>query len=150
MLIDIYLKNFVIVKSLSLQFDSGLSILTGETGAGKSIWVDAVAVALGERADTQYIGTFDTDCEIVLNFDISRLPWVQEWLKNEGFEAGDTCLIRRVIDLKSPARNKINGVPCTVSQLKQLGGQLVHVHSQHQHQALLQKDYQMRSLDRFA
>lgn len=150
MLTHIHIQNYVIVDSLSLDFKSGLNVLTGETGAGKSIWVDAVGLALGDRADTNAIRQNETQCDITLCFDLSHIPSAKQWLCDQQLESDDECIIRRVIQHDGPSRSTINGRPCPLSLLREFSQHVLTTHGQHQQQALLKRDYQRSMLDRFA
>ncbi len=150
MLTHMHLHNFAIVPSLSLDFFQGFSVLTGETGAGKSIWIGAMGLVLGERADPSLVGPNAEFCDISLSFDLSQLPKAYAWLLENDFASEQECLIRRMISRKGTSKNTINGIPCSVLQLKKLGDFLIQIHSQHQHQTLLKKDMQRQTLDHFA
>lgn len=149
MLTHIQLQHFAIVDQLELTFHPGFCVLTGETGAGKSIWVDAISMALGQRADTSVIRNPHDRCDISLCFDITQNTAAQAWLHAQDLEA-DCCIIRRVIARQGPAKSTINGVAFPLQQVKALADLLIHIHSQHQQQALLQPDQQRAALDRFA
>ena len=123
------LRDFVIVRSLDLEFSNGLSVLTGETGAGKSILIDALQLALGERADAGVVREGATRCEISAEFDTTA-P-VQLWLQAAGFEAGDSLLLKRTIDAQGKSRAWINGSAATATQLREVSEWLVDIHGQH-------------------
>lgn len=150
MLTHIHIQNFTIVKSLSLDFQAGLNILTGETGAGKSIWVDAVGLALGDRADNNAIRHGEDRCDITLCFDISKNTPAKHWLKTHEFEADGECILRRTLSRNASSRATINGTPCPLQLLKQFSTLVLDAHSQHQHQTLLKRDAQRHKLDAFA
>lgn len=150
MLTHIHIKNFVIVKSLSLDFQNGLHVLTGETGAGKSIWIDAIAIALGGRADAQLIYAGEKTGEITVCFDLRKLPEAKAWLTSHDLPTDDECVIRRVIDLEKPSRTTLNGTPVPQQWVRELSETLLSIHGQHQHQLLLKSDYQRNLIDRFA
>lgn len=156
MLTHIHIQNFTIIESLTLDFNQGLSVLTGETGAGKSIWIDAVGYALGARADNNAIRQGQSRCEITLCFDLSDNAAAQEWLRaqdyddeGEGEDVGE-CLIRRVIARDGPSRASVNGRPCPLQSLRELGALLLNIHGQHENQALLKRTAQQQRLDAFA
>ncbi|MEN9539532.1 MAG: putative repair ATPase [Pseudomonadota bacterium] len=131
----IVLRDFVIVAELELEFDAGFSVLTGETGAGKSILVDALQLATGGRADLGAIREGAARAEVSAEFDLSAAS--QRWLLECGFEASaDSLLLRRVVDAQGKNRAWINGSPCTVGQLRELGEQLLDIHGQHAWQSL--------------
>lgn len=149
MLIRLSLRHFVIVKSLDLDIESGFTVLTGETGAGKSILLDALGLLLGERADANMVAQGADKADVSAEF-ISN-PNIAAWLE-EAELAGDedTVLIRRTIDATGKSRAFINGVSATLIQLRELGEQLVHIHGQHAHQQLLKAAAQRNLLDEHA
>ncbi|WP_264770534.1 DNA repair protein RecN [Coxiella burnetii] len=150
MLTHIHIKNFIVVESLSLDFDKGLTVLTGETGAGKSIIVDAVNLALGERADTAIIRKEADQCDISLCFDISNNSDAQAWLKAKDFADGFDCIVRRIIFPDGRSRSTINGHPCTQQLIREFAHFILQIHGQHQHQTLLKRERQQQWLDNFA
>ena len=151
MLKHLSIKDFVIVDRIELDFMPGFTVLTGETGAGKSILIDAVTLALGERGDASQIRHGCERAEINLTFDISRLPGLQQWLDDNDLQGDpDSCLMRRIIETSGRSRSYINGHAVTLQQLRTAGEYLVAIHSQHAHQSLLQKDAQRELLDAFA
>jgi len=151
MLKQLSIRNFVIVELMELDFSSGFTVLTGETGAGKSIMIDALSLALGERGDANQIRQGCERAEISALFDIEALSELQSWLEQNGLD-GDpgSCLLRRVLDNSGRSRAFINGHSATLQQLRTAGEFLVAIHSQHAHQALLQKTAQRDLLDAFA
>ncbi|PZP61127.1 MAG: DNA repair protein RecN [Azospira oryzae] len=142
------IRDFVIVDEAELQFAGGFTALTGETGAGKSILIDALALVLGERADAGVVRAGAARAEVAAEFDVSRLPQVEAWLAESGFE-GDPgiCLLRRVVEAGGRSRAFVNGALATVQQLKAVGELLVDIHGQHAHQSLLRGGYQREVLD---
>lgn len=151
MLKHLSIKDFVIVDRIELDFMPGFTVLTGETGAGKSILIDAVTLALGERGDASQIRHGCERAEINVTFDISRLPGLQQWLDDNDLQGDpDSCLMRRIIETSGRSRSYINGHAVTLQQLRTAGEYLVAIHSQHAHQSLLQKDAQRELLDVFA
>ncbi|QOJ23028.1 MAG: DNA repair protein RecN [Gammaproteobacteria bacterium] len=151
MLKQLSIKDFVIVDQVDLDFMSGFTVLTGETGAGKSILIDALTLALGERGDASQIRHGCERAEINVTFDISHLPALQQWLDEHDLQGDpDSCLMRRIIETGGRSRNYLNGHAVTLQQLRMAGEYLVAIHSQHAHQALLQKDAQRELLDAFA
>ncbi|MBP6902274.1 MAG: DNA repair protein RecN [Burkholderiaceae bacterium] len=135
MLRRLALRDFVIVPSLELDFHAGFSVLTGETGAGKSILVDALQLALGTRADAGVVREGAARAEVSAEFD--RPPALADWLEQAGFEAGDEMLLlRRSVDAQGKSRAWINGSPATVAQLREVAEQLVDIHGQHAWQSL--------------
>lgn len=150
MLTQIQVKDFALIDTLTLELEPGLTVLTGETGAGKSIIIDALELALGERADAQAIRHGAERCEINVSFALSQLPQAKQWLQDHELSSDDECIIRRVISQDGRSRNMINGTPCTLQMLRELGSLLISIHGQHQHQALLKRDQQRQLLDDFA
>ena len=142
-------RDFVIVEHLELEFAAGFTVLTGETGAGKSILIDALSLALGERADAAMVRPGSARSEIAAEFDIGAHPALPLWLEeNElaGDEAG-SCLLRRVVDSAGRSRAFINGRTVTLQQLREAGSRLVDIHAQHAHQSLLSAPAQRELLD---
>ncbi len=147
MLRHLTLRDFVIVDRLELEFSAGFGTLTGETGAGKSILIDALALALGERGDAGVVRAGCDKAEIAATFDVAALPDVAAWLDENGLDAGDELLLRRVVDANGRSRAWINGSSATVQQLREVGEWLVDIHGQHAHQSLLRADAQRQLLD---
>ncbi len=147
MLQHLTLRDFVIVDRLELEFSAGFGTLTGETGAGKSILIDALALALGERADAGVVRAACDKAEIAATFDIAALPVVTCWLEENGLAAEGELLLRRVIDASGRSRAWINGSSVTIQQLREVGEWLVDIHGQHAHQSLLRPDAQRQLLD---
>ncbi len=150
MLTHIHIWNFAIVEQLDIEFESGLTVLTGETGAGKSILLDALNLALGDRADTSVIRHGSDKAEISVTFSLNDCAEAGNWLAEHEMQSEDECIIRRTINRNGPSRAFINGIPATVQQLRELGEMLVDLHGQHEHQSLLQRDIQRRLLDDYA
>lgn len=150
MLIRLSLRHFVIVKSLDLDVESGFTVLTGETGAGKSILLDALGLLLGERADASLVSAGADKADIFAEFLVHDA--VQVWLHQQELSADDSdvVLIRRVIDAQGKSRAFINGIAVTLTQLRDLGEQLVNIHGQHAHQLLLKPASQCDLLDNHA
>lgn len=147
MLLHLAIRNFVIVDHLELDFSQGFGALTGETGAGKSILIDALALALGERADPGVLRAGADKAEIAATFDVSSLPIVQSWLAEQDLEAEGELILRRVVDSNGRSRAYINGSASTIQQLREVGEYLVDIHGQHAHQSLLRADAQRALLD---
>ncbi|MCJ0765323.1 DNA repair protein RecN [Variovorax terrae] len=144
----ITLRDFVIVRELDLDLASGFGVLTGETGAGKSILIDALQLALGARADAAVVREGASRADISAEFDASET--LAFWLEEAGFEAGDALLLRRSVDTQGKSRAWINGSPATVSQLREAGEQLVDIHGQHAWQSLTRPDSVRALLDGYA
>ena len=150
MLRHLTLSNFVIVDRLELEFLTGFGALTGETGAGKSILIDALALTLGERADAGVVRSGCDKAEVAATFDVAGLPEVRSWLTANDLDGDDELLLRRVVDVGGRSRAYINGSPATVQQLREVGEWLVDIHGQHAHQSLLRPDAQRQLLDSHA
>ncbi len=151
MLQHLSIHDFILVDSLDIDFQSGLTVLTGETGAGKSILVDALSLVLGDRAETGVVRQGARRAEISAEFGLDGQPEVEVWLEQNGLE-GDPgqCLLRRVMEAEGRSRAFINGSPVTLTQLRDLGELLVDIHGQHAHHALLKTSVQRELLDEFA
>lgn len=147
MLLTLSIRNFVIVEALELEFAPGFTVLTGETGAGKSILIDALLLALGERGDADVVRESAARAEITAGF--RAVPTVAEWLGGQALESEDEdlLLVRRTIDATGRSRAFINGTPVTLAQLRELGELLLDVHGQHAHQSLLKPAAQLALLD---
>jgi len=150
MLSHIHLKNFAIIETLDLELKSGMTALTGETGAGKSILIDAIGLVLGDRADSGVVRHGADKAEITLTIDIEQSPAAQIWLKEQDLDEDEQCILRRIILASGKSRAWINGSPCNLTMLRQLGEQLVDIHGQHEHQSLMKKDMQRQMLDDYA
>lgn len=150
MLSHIHLKNFAIIEQLNLELNPGMTALTGETGAGKSILIDAIGLVLGDRAESGVVRHGAEKAEITLSVDINDTPTAHQWLKKQDLDDDEQCILRRVITAQGKSRAWINGSPCNLSMLRQLGEQLVDIHGQHEHQSLMKKDMQRQMLDDYA
>jgi len=149
MLTHLNIKNFAVVQCLSIDLHAGLSVITGETGAGKSIAVDALGLVLGDRADNGIIRDGTERAEISASFDISSNTGAQQWLDEQGLDTDD-CILRRVLTRDGRSRAFINGSTATLAQLRDFGESLIDIHSQHEHQSLLDKASHRRLLDAYA
>ena len=149
MLTHLAIRDFVIVDRLELDFNAHFCALTGETGAGKSILIDALALALGDRADAGVVRAGCDKAEVAATFDIARLPAVKAWLENADLDVSDDLLLRRVVDIGGRSRAYINGSSATVQQLREVGEFLVDIHGQHAHQSLLRADAQRQLVDAY-
>ena len=150
MLSSIHIKDFAIIEQLDLDLLSGMTVVTGETGAGKSIMVDALSFALGARADSAVVRNGAKRAEISAVFDIKKLEPVQAWLDEQMLDDKDDCILRRVINHDGRSRAFINGQPVNLTQLSELGDFLVDIHGQHEHQSLFKPQTHLQLLDRFA
>ena len=149
MLSHITIKNLAVVDSLDLELHSGLTVLTGETGAGKSILIDALGLVLGDRAEASAIRHGAERADIAAEFDLQDKT-IEQWLENNELDSDGECLIRRTVNAKGRSRGFINGQPVPLQILRELGEQLVNIHGQNTHQALLKSDEQRLLLDNFA
>ncbi|MGA1456086.1 MAG: DNA repair protein RecN [Arenicellales bacterium] len=141
-------RNFVVVKQVQISFSAGLTVITGETGAGKSVMVDALAILLGNRASADLIRHGADQAEIQADFDIAKLPEAKNWLASMDLETEfGECTLRRVIHREKPSRGFINGRPVPIQSLKELGAFLADIHGQHEHHRLLQRTIQRAILD---
>lgn len=150
MLNQIHIRNFAIIDTLELDIDAGMTVMTGETGAGKSILVDALGLVLGDRADSDAVRHGAERAEICAYFDTRKLDSAQRWLKDHDLDNEEECVLRRIISAEGRSRGYINGSPVPLQQMKELGEMLVDIHGQHQHQSLLKADVQRQSLDDYA
>lgn len=147
MLRQLNLRDFVIVDTLDLVFESGFTVLTGETGAGKSILVDALALALGDRGDAGVVRAGAARAEISAEFEVAGLAALQVWLTENELDDDGNCLLRRVIDNSGRSRCFVNGRAVSAQQLREAGEFLVDIHGQHAHQSLLKAAAQRELLD---
>ncbi len=151
MLRSLNIRDFVIVEQLELEFETGFTVLTGETGAGKSILIDALALAVGERGDATVVRQGAERAEIAAEFDTAGLPLLKRWLEENDLEGeDDACLLRRVIDSGGRSRAFINGCSVTATQLREAGAFLIDIHGQHENQSLLRGTAQRELLDAYA
>ena len=147
MLTHIQIRNFAIIDELDLELQPGLTVITGETGAGKSIMIDAIGLALGDRADSDLVRAGADKAEISLTLDVQD-PVVAAWLQENDLDLDDTaCILRRVVTREGRSRAYINGSPAPLARLRELGDRLVNIHGQHDHQALLVAAEQRAILD---
>ncbi len=150
MLCRLDIRDFVLVDRLALEFDRGFTVLTGETGAGKSIMIDALAVVLGERADAGLVRQGSAKAEVSAEFLLADDASAHQFLERSELAEDGQCLLRRVIDVSGRSRAWINGRPVTVQQLRELGDLLVDIHGQHEHQSLSKPQSQRELLDAYA
>ncbi len=150
MLRSLSIRDFVIVDRMELEFSSGFTVLTGETGAGKSILIDALALVLGERAEAIAVRSGAERADISAEFDTAGHRQAGRWLaENDLSGEEDACLMRRVVEASGRSRGFVNGRPVTLAQLRELGEFLVDIHGQHQHQSLLRTAAQRELLDAY-
>ena len=151
MLLHLAVNNYAIVDHLEVELDHGMTVITGETGAGKSIMLDALALTLGDRADSGAVRPGADKADILATFDISNIPEAEQWLQQRDLSNGEQqVILRRVVTAEGRSRGYINGSPCPQQDLKQLGEMLIDIHSQHEHQSLLKTDTHRRLLDEYA
>ena len=149
MLMNLQVRDFAIVDRIDIELEPGMTVLTGETGAGKSILVDALGLVLGERGSAQLVRDGAKRAEFAAEFDVSALPMVTSWLEEQALDLDDDCLLRRVINADGRSRAFINGNSVPLSQLKALGELLLDIHGQHFHQSLGRRNIQRDLLDHF-
>ena len=147
MLLRLTIRDFVLVDRLELEFAAGFGTLTGETGAGKSILIDALSFVLGERADTGVIREGCDKAEVTAEFDIAALPAIRQQLNDNELDSGPELILRRVVEAGGRSRALINGTPVTLQQLREITDQLIDIHGQHAHQSLLKGDAQRAIVD---
>ena len=147
MLKRLYIKDYTLIDELDMEFYSGFSVITGETGAGKSIILGAIGLLLGNRADSKTIKDGCAKCTIEAEFDLTRYQLESFFTENDiDYDAGD-CIIRRELTAAGKSRAFINDTPVSLAQMRMLGEQLVDVHSQHQNLLLQQEDFQLNVVD---
>lgn len=149
MLMNLQVRDFAIVDRIDIEFEPGMTVLTGETGAGKSILVDALGLVLGERGNAQLVRDGAKRAEFAAEFDVSALPAVAAWLEEQALDLDGDCLLRRVINADGRSRAFINGNSVPLSQLKAIGELLLDIHGQHFHQSLGRREIQRDLLDHF-
>ncbi|MBU2917592.1 DNA repair protein RecN [Psychrosphaera sp. F3M07] len=150
MLLSLAIKNFAIVSQLEVNWHNQMTTITGETGAGKSIAIDALAQALGERSEASMVRANTDKAEVIAVFDITNLTSAQNWLKEHELFNDDECILRRVISKEGRSKAYINGSQVPASQLKGIGSLLVSIHGQHAHQLLTKPEHQRFMLDQYA
>ena len=150
MLVNLSISDLAVVQSLDLGLEPGMSVLTGETGAGKSILLTALGLALGDRADSGYVRPNSKRAEVNLEFDLSDAPLARQWLLDNELDDGELCLIRRTISDDGRSKAYINNTPVNLQTLQSLSRLLVEIHGQHAHLTLLDNDQQRSLLDNYA
>lgn len=146
MLKHLYIKNYALIDVLDIDFSSGFSVITGETGAGKSIILGAIGLLLGQRADSKAVKTNTQKCTIEAHFDVSRYG-MEQWFEAHDLDCDDECIIRRELTATGKSRAFINDTPIPLQVMRELGEMLVDVHSQHQNLLLQKEDFQLSVLD---
>jgi DNA repair protein RecN (Recombination protein N) len=149
MLTNLQVRNFAIIDKVEVEFANGMTVLTGETGAGKSILVDALGLVLGERGGTGLVRQGSKRAEFTAEFDLADLPLVSEWLADKALDSDDECVLRRVITEEGRSRAFVNGNAVPLQTLKALGEKLLDIHGQHFHQSLGKSTVQRELLDHF-
>lgn len=150
MLVQLVIRHYATIEHLDLDLRPGMTVITGETGAGKSIMVDALGLALGDRADSSAVRPGAERAEILAHFSLDDLPEARQWLQERDLDQEDVCLLRRIVTTEGRSRAYINGSLCSLNDLKTLGAYLVDIHSQHEHQSLLRAETHRRLLDEYA
>ncbi|HLV49201.1 MAG TPA: DNA repair protein RecN [Aliidiomarina sp.] len=150
MLNQLCVRNFAIVDDLIVDFQAGMSAITGETGAGKSIALDALSLCLGARSEAGFVREGADKAEISASFNIDTLPIVKSWLEARELDADDECLLRRTITAEGRSKAYINGAPVPIALLKEVGSHLVCLHGQHDHHQLMKPEHQLALLDQYA
>jgi DNA repair protein RecN (Recombination protein N) len=150
MLKHLYIRNFAIIDELELDFQKGMTALTGETGAGKSILLGALDLVLGDRADNDSIKQDAEFAEIVAEFDIKQLADVSAWLVSQELNADEECILRRRISKDGRSRAYINSTPVNLQVIRELAEMLIDIHGQHEHQSIMKSAVQRQLLDDFA
>ncbi len=150
MLAQLTISNFAIVRDLEVDFQRGMTAITGETGAGKSIAIDALALCLGGRAEADMVRPGAARADLCARFSLKDTPAARRWLEHNELEDGSECLLRRVINADGRSRGFINGTAVPLSQLRDLGQLLIQIHGQHAHQQLLRPEHQKHLLDGYA
>ncbi len=150
LLLSININNYTLVEELEIEFSRGTTAITGETGAGKSLVLDALSMALGDRADTSTIRQGKDRAQITASFDIGSISEAKHWLDEQDFSCDDQCILRRIYTQEGRSRGYINGQACTMQQLQQLGDILIDLHSQHEHQSLLRRPTHRKLVDEFS
>ncbi len=143
-------QNFALAHRIELDFADGMTVITGETGAGKSILLNALGLALGDRADTGGIAAGAERAEVCATFDLQQDADAIAWLSERDILTEDECILRRTVTKDGRSKGFINGTPVTVKEMKALGDMLIDIHSQHEHQSLLKRDTHRRLLDDYA
>lgn len=150
MLAHMTISNFAIVKTLQFELKPGMTTITGETGAGKSIAIDALGLCLGDRAEASMVRPNEDKAEISAAFLLANNQAARRWLEDNELSDGEECILRRVITKEGRSRGFINGSPVPASQQKALGQLLINIHGQHAHQQLMRPEYQQQMLDQYA
>lgn len=149
MLNHLSITSLTLVDQLELEFSHGMSVITGETGAGKSIMLGALGLALGDRADSSLVAKDASKAEICASFDLAQSPAAKNWLEAKALLDADSCILRRVVGKDGRSRAFVNGSAVTLTELRELSEMLLDIHSQHEHQSLLKRETHRRLLDEY-
>ena len=150
MLLNLNIQNFAIVRSLDIDWQQGMTTITGETGAGKSIAIDALGLCLGERATTNVVRPNCKKAELAATFDVQKNNSAQQWLNKHDLAIDHECILRRVISAEGRSKAYINGSQVPLVQLKEVGQLLINIHGQHDHQLIVKAPQQRKILDAYA
>ena len=152
MLHELSIRNFATVESLQIEFNPGMSVITVETGAGKAVILGALSLTLGDRADKGAVRSGSAKADLSAEFNIAAIASAKQWLEDHDLDTDepDVCILRRVITSDGRSKGYINGSPVTMTSLRELGEMLIDIHSQHEHQSLLNKATHLRLLDDFS
>jgi len=152
MLLQLNIQNFAIVRSLDIDWQSGMTTITGETGAGKSIAIDALGLCLGDRANTNVVRPNSKKAELAATFEIKKNNCAQQWLAQHDLllESNNECILRRVISAEGRSKSYINGSQVPLIQLKEIGQLLISIHGQHEHQLIVKSSQQCKFVDEYA
>ncbi len=150
MLDQLFVKNLVVVQELNIEFKNGMTVVTGETGAGKSIIIQALGLVVGGRSDASLVRDGASKSEIVATFSIDIEDRLQSLLENLDLENGTECILRRVISADGKSRSYVNGSNVPLSTLRDIGGYLIDMHGQNEHQLLLRSNQHRILLDDYA
>ena len=147
MLKELQIRNFAIVKDLHIEFGSGFTSITGETGAGKSVSIDALGLCLGARAEASEVRPGEERAEITAVFTAPADSAAGKWLEEHALENGGECILRRQVSREGRSKSLINGSPSTLGEMREVSHLLISTHGQHAQQQLLDRDYQLTILD---
>ena len=150
MITSLHIQNYALIEQLDIEFDAGFSVITGETGAGKSILLGAIGLLLGQRADLRMIKAGAQRCIIEARFDLSQYDFADYFTAHDLDFDGEECIIRRELTATGKSRAFINDTPTSLTDLKELGDQLIDIHSQHQNLLLNREGFQLNVLDAVA
>lgn len=150
MLLQLNIRNFAIVRELEIDWQNGMTTITGETGAGKSIAIDALGLCLGERASTNTVRPGASKAELIATFDVNSNPLAHQWLQKHDLDADQECMLRRVISAEGRSKAYINGSQVPLTQLKEIGRLLINIHGQHDHQLIIKPSEQLQLVDSYS